>query len=100
MKDYKVSVSTDKKENSTKISLQGHLGLGQMNGLRTDVLRGIKRNSSVAIQIKEVEESDLSLFQLVKSIERYCRQQNIKFKVDYELTTEQKILFAKSGIHV
>lgn len=99
MKDYKVNTSKDKKENSALISLQGHLGLGQINEIQADVLKAIKGSSSATIQIKDVEESDLSLYQLVQAIKKYCINHKITLKVEVDIPAEQQTLFAKSGIN-
>jgi hypothetical protein len=100
MKDYKVTVNKDKKENSTQIVLQGHLGLGQMTEIKADVLKAIKGAAVLSVVVKEVEESDISLFQLISAIEKHCKSNKIAFKVEYNLPADQKNLFVKSGIHI
>lgn len=100
MKDYKVTVSKDKKENSTQIVMQGHLGLGQMTEIKADVLKALKGTTAITIVVKEVEESDISLFQLITAIEKHCKANKIAFKVEYNLPDDQKNLFVKSGIRI
>ena len=100
MKDYKVTANKDKKANSILIGLQGHLGLGQIKGIQTEVLKNLKGCSSTILQVKEIEESDLSFYQLVESIKKYCAKYKIDLKIDIELPAEQQALYIKSGINL
>jgi hypothetical protein len=100
MKEYKISSSKDKKENAVIIDIDGHLGLNQMNRVQSEILKTIKGVAKATFQVKDVIESDLSFFQLVFAIKKYCIKYKIKYKFEIDLPADQLALFAKSGINL
>lgn len=98
MKKYTLKVKRDKKKNSSTISLGGQLNVTTMTDIYTEFKKAIKDAKTVTANIKDVEDADLTLMQMLKSFEMDCLKKDIVFKTSFELPEDTNHLFERAGL--
>lgn len=98
MKKYTLKVKRDKKKSSSTISLGGQLNVSTMTDIYTEFKKAIKDAKSVTTNIKDVEDADLTLMQMLKSFEIECKKNNIAFKTSFELPEDTNHLYERAGL--
>ncbi len=98
MKEYQVSSTKDKKNNSVNLTMKGKLTISNMAQIEQEFKKAVKDCSKCVIELSEVEEADLSIIQLLKAFELSCKKNNTEISIKVTLTDDLTSLFHKSGL--
>lgn len=98
MKDFQISSTRDKKNNSVNLTLKGKLIVSNMAQIEPEFKKAVKDCSKCVLVLTEVEDADLSVLQLLKSFELTCKKNKVEVTINVNLNEDQKNLFAKAGL--
>ena len=86
MKEFQVSSTKDKKNNSVNLTMKGKLTISNMAQIEQEFKKAVK-------------EADLSILQLLKAFELTCKKKKIDVTINMNLNEDHASLFAKSGLN-
>lgn len=98
MKNYTFKVKRDKKKELINIELGGQLNILSMPEIKKELTKSIQSFKHVKIQITQVEDTDITLMQLLKSFEVYCKKKEIVLAVEIDLNDDINTLFERAGL--
>ncbi|HAM98143.1 MAG TPA: hypothetical protein DCQ26_05995 [Marinilabiliales bacterium] len=99
MKEFQVSSTKDKKNNSVNLTMKGKLTISNMAQIEQEFKKAVKDCNKCVIVLSEVEEADLSILQLLKAFELTCKKKKIDVTINMNLNEDHASLFAKSGLN-
>ena len=98
MKKHTLKVKRNKKNSSSTISLGGQLNVSTIVDIYAEFKKAIKDAKIVIVNIKDVEDADITLMQMLKSFEIHCQKSSTEFKTSFELPEDINHLFDKAGL--
>lgn len=87
--------------NGTKVTvtLKGGLTLPNIANIKAEVEKALKGARSLLIETADVDDVDLSFFQLIMSIRSFCKVHSINLETKIELPKESQQLLTKAGLN-
>ncbi len=81
------------------ITLSGQLTINSITKLVAEMKDLLQNTSNVNIQVKEVENMDLTFIQMLFAIKNSGKKENYKIKVNMDLSEELTLLISNAGFH-
>lgn len=92
------NIETISSNNHLTIRLQGCLTLPNAEKIKTEILQAIDKSVAITIEADNIDDADLSFFQILKALQKHCQSMKIEFDSKISLPTEIKQLFAKASL--
>ena len=98
MDNLKIQIFNNEKGLITNLSIGGLLVVENAQKIKRELVGILNQLSdSVEIEINEVDNIDLSFIQVIVSFISQLNEKGIKFKLDWKLDEDQKLLFENVG---
>jgi anti-anti-sigma regulatory factor len=99
MNNLKIQVLTNEKGLVNNLSIGGSLVVENAQNIKQELTGILKQlNDSVQIEINEVDNIDLSFIQLMISFTLQLNEKGIKFKLNWNLDEDHRLLFENVGL--
>lgn len=96
MEDKNINVITEGSHST--IQLKGSLTLPNIGNIKTAVENVMAKSKSLMVETMDVDEVDLSFFQLIVSIKAYCKAHSVDIITKIQLPQDAEQLFAKANL--
>jgi ABC-type transporter Mla MlaB component len=86
-----------KKDGGIDLVFSGQLTINNIEKITTEIKTILEKPTAINIQVKEVENLDLTFVQLIYSIKNSGKKNNFKVTLSVSLSEELKSLVANAG---
>ncbi|MBE9468751.1 MAG: STAS domain-containing protein [Bacteroidetes bacterium] len=100
MPDFKLIKKTNKKNKSVNIQLQGNLTINNSNNIKNELIEALDNFNELTIAIKDVDAIDISVVQLIVSLNQTCKKKNKKINLSTCFSNETTELLEHSGLNI
>lgn len=98
MSTYLLKAETSKKDKKTMLTLQGMLNISNINAIDAEFRKAIKDQQSVQIELKNVDDVDMTMMQYLKIFQLHAKKNNIECKIIYSFNEDNTQLLKKAGL--
>lgn len=98
MKDYVVSKITTNSDGNGELVLSGQLVVKNAAKIKSDLEKLKVKTSKLVCLLKDVEDFDTSMAQLLKAFSNKHEANNVDVLFDYQLNNDLTVLVTRSGI--
>lgn len=87
-----------KEDGHASVMLKGSLTLPNVSEIKSQIDDVLKDAKSIIVETSEVDEADLSFYQLIIALKKYCKTHSIDIVTKIVLPQEMSQLLAKTGL--
>jgi len=98
MENFTLTDKLNKKDMSVDIQLNGQLNVANISKIYKSLQKSIKDVKKINFNITSADDADVTLVQLIKSLELHCAENNIEFSKSINLNDDLLQLFVRAGI--
>lgn len=98
MKDYTFKVKRSKKNSTVNVNMAGQLNVSNMSEIKDELEKTAKGYKTIAIKIEDVEDTDLTLLQMLKAFQISCVNSKVEVAIELDLNNDYKSLFERAGL--
>ncbi|MGE0078075.1 MAG: hypothetical protein AB7S48_09465 [Bacteroidales bacterium] len=95
-KGYRIAVSNG--TDGSTLVLSGDLSLNSIKSIKEDLAANLNNNNNLKIVVKDAENIDLGILQLLQSYAWRTLKSNKQVDVEFNLTADQQKLLSNAGI--
>lgn len=87
-----------KEDGHASVMLKGSLTLPNIGAIKAEFDKLVKDAKSIIVETSEVEEVDLSFYQLIVALKSHCKTHSIDIITKIELPQDMSQLLTKTGL--
>lgn len=95
---YKISKITKTDDGVSELTISGQLVIANASKIKADLVKLSFKTKQVKFVIKDVDDFDLSMVQLLKALVLQCENKNVKVSCDFQLNDDLNVLLNRSGV--
>lgn len=100
MENFTITDKLNKKDMSVNIQLNGQLNVSNISKIYKSLLKIVTEVKKINLNITTAEDADVTLIQLVKTLEIHCAENNIELTKTISLNNDLIQLFDRAGIKI
>lgn len=97
MKEYTITTAKNKETKTFEITLEGHLNVANITGIKKELTDTIKNNKKVQIRLANTDDADVTIIQLLMALKKKYNEKNVSVDISFDLDYEISELFSRAG---